>query len=119
MLENQAINCRKSLNTFFFIKKDPFSMGSLGRKVFFSTLLKDPTHMHQCFLYLVQVNFFQKHYILASTNPQFDKRLFIELQVQYINENGKRRTCSEQFVYTSCSPHVLSLQFSCTELVNQ
>ena len=98
MLENQAINCRKSLNTFFFIKKDPFSMGSLGRKVFFSTLLKDPTHMHQCFLYLVQVNFFQKHYILASTNPQFDKRLFIELQVQYI-----KITSSEHVVYINCS----------------
>ena len=26
---------------------------------------------------------------------------------------------SEQLVYTACSPHVLSLQFSCTELVIQ
>ena len=85
-----------------------------AEKFFFSTLLKDPTHMHQCFLYLVQVNLFQKHYILASTNPQFDKRLFIELQVQYIKIASSEQVvyinCSEcqnknkkQFVYTKCS----------------
>ena len=27
--------------------------------------------------------------IFASTNPQYDDRLFIELQVQYIHENFK------------------------------
>ena len=69
--------------------------------------------------------------ILASTTPQHDKRLFIELRV----ENCKLRTCSEHVVYTNCSSfmfchsehsmyttcseHVLSLQFSCTELVIQ
>ena len=36
--------------------------------------------------------------ILASTKPQYDKRLFIELQVQYI-----KITCSEHVVYINCS----------------
>ena len=59
--------------------------------------------------------------ILGSTNPQYDKRLFIDLPV---HENYKLRTwgehvcinCSEcqnknkkQFVCTTCSPRVLSL----------
>ena len=72
---------------------------------------------------LTQVNLFQKHlHILASTNPQCDKRLFIELQVQYMkiasSEHVVYINCSEcqnkkQFVYTTCSGYVLSLQFSC------
>ena len=36
--------------------------------------------------------------ILASTNPQNDKRLFIELRVQY-----KKTTSSIHVVYTNCS----------------
>ena len=36
--------------------------------------------------------------ILASTNPQHDKRLFIELPVQY-----KKTTCSEHVAYKNCS----------------
>ena len=56
---------------------------------------------------------------LASTNPQYDNRLFIGLQVQYIRENSRLRTwgehvmyrnCfwhSEQFLYTTSSLHVL------------
>ena len=31
--------------------------------------------------------------ILASTNPQYDDRLFIELRVQYVHENYKLSTC--------------------------
>ena len=31
--------------------------------------------------------------ILTSTNPQYDKKLFIESPVQYIHENSKIRTC--------------------------
>ena len=27
--------------------------------------------------------------------------------------------CKKQFLYTTCSPHVLSLEFSCIELVIQ
>ena len=52
--------------------------------------------------------------ILASSNPQYDKRLFIELQVQYM-----KITSSELLVYINCSEcqnknnlcteHVLSL----------
>ena len=77
---------------------------------------------------------FSEALILASTNPQYDKRLFIEFTCS-VHENYKLRTsgehlvyinCSEcqnknkkQFVYITCSQHVLSLEFSCTELVIQ
>jgi hypothetical protein len=62
--------------------------------------------------------------ILASTNPQYDKRLFIELPVQYMkttsSEHEENMLCtqiiflflfwhSEQFMYTTCSSDVLSL----------
>ena len=65
--------------------------------------------------------------ILGSTSPQYDKRLFIELRVPYMKiastEHVENTNCYEcqkhQFVYTTCSQHVLSLQFSCTELVIQ
>ena len=68
---------------------------------------------------LIQVNDFQKvtftgksfseAIILASTNPQYDKRLFIELQVQYM-----KTTSSEHVVYINYSEcqnkkHVLNL----------
>ena len=47
--------------------------------------------------------------ILASTNPQYDKRLFIELPVQYM-----KIPSSEHVVYINCSEcqnkkHVLSM----------
>ena len=55
--------------------------------------------------------------VFASTNPQYDDRLFIELQVQYIKfqaqtygEHVVQRNCfwhSEQYLYTTCSHHVL------------
>ena len=35
--------------------------------------------------------------ILAATNPQYDKRLFIDLRVQYM-----KTTSSEHVVYTNC-----------------
>jgi hypothetical protein len=64
--------------------------------------------------------------ILASTTPQNDKRLFIELQLQYM-----KIASSEHVVYIHelfwmskkqtknnlCTQHVVSLQFSYTELV--
>ena len=62
--------------------------------------------------------------IFASTNPQYDDRLFIELQVKYMKipsqtwgEHVVYRNCfrhSEQFLYTTCSLYVLpilSMQF--------
>ena len=63
---------------------------------------------------------FSEPHILASTNPQYDKRLFIELPVQYMKITSSEHVvyinCSEcqnknkkQFVYTTCSPDVLSL----------
>ena len=61
-------------------------------------------------------NSFSEGLILASTNQQHDKRLFIQLQVQYMkiesSEHGK--TWGEHVVYKAWSPHVLSSQFSCT-----
>ena len=65
---------------------------------------------------------FSEALILASTNPQYDKRLFIDLPLQYM-----KTTSSEHVVYINCffvqnnlcTKHVLSLQFSCTELVIQ
>ena len=57
--------------------------------------------------------------IFASTNQQYDNRLFIELQYKFNTwkfqgqtwgEHNVYRNCfwhSEQFLYTTCSPHVL------------
>ena len=58
--------------------------------------------------------------IFASTNPQYDDRFFIELQVQYMltwkfqdqtwGEHVVYRNClwhSEKILYTTCSLHVL------------
>ena len=36
---------------------------------------------------------FSEAFILTSTNPQYDKRFFIDLPVQYVHENYKLRTC--------------------------
>ena len=41
---------------------------------------------------------FSEELILASTNPQYDKRLFIDLPVQYM-----KTTSSENVVYINCS----------------
>ena len=61
--------------------------------------------------------------VRSSTNPQCDKRLFIESPVQYMkilsSEHVVYINCFEyqnkktKFVYTTC------LEFSCTELVIQ
>ena len=66
--------------------------------------------------------------ILGSPNPQYDKRLFIDLPVQYMKttssehggEHVVRINCSEcqnkkQFVYTTCFELVVFI----TKLVNQ
>ena len=60
--------------------------------------------------------------IFVSTNPQYDDRLFIDLPILYM-----KTTISEHVVYKNkqkqknnlCTKHVLSLYFSCSELVNQ
>ena len=62
--------------------------------------------------------------IFASTNPQYDNRLFIELQVQYmkIPSSNLRRTCCVQKLfltfrtYTTCSPHVLQKEELLTKI---
>ena len=65
--------------------------------------------------------FLSEALILGSTNPQYDKRLFFDLPVQYL-----KTTRSEHVVYkivfcfdnqnNLCTQHVLSLYFSCNEL---
>ena len=73
---------------------------------------------------------FSEALILASTNPQYDKRLFIELQVQYklcteivicFCFDIQSNLCTQHVLnmFSTCSQHVLSLEFSCTELVIQ
>ena len=53
--------------------------------------------------------------IFASTNTQYDDRLFIELQVQYmkIPRSNLGRTCSVQKLFdiqsNFCTPHVLPM----------
>ena len=49
--------------------------------------------------------YFSEALIFESTNPQYDKRLFIELQIQYmkIASSECQKTNKKQFVYTSCS----------------
>ena len=53
-------------------------------------------------------------FILTSTNPQFDKRLFTDLPVQYM-----KITSSEHVVYINCSEYQNKKQFvytTCSEL---
>ena len=55
--------------------------------------------------------------IFVSTNPQYDNRFPLNW-----GEYVVYRNCfwhSEHFLYTTCSPHVLILEFSCIELVIQ
>ena len=57
-------------------------------------------------------------FILTSTNPQYDKKLFIDLPVQYMKTTSSEHVvyinCSEcqnknkkQFMYTTCSELVV------------
>ena len=66
--------------------------------------------------------------IFASTNPQYDDRLFIELRVQYMKIASSEH--AQNMLYTQivfcfdiqnnlCTQHILSLEFSCTQLVIQ
>ena len=64
---------------------------------------------------------FSEALILASVNPQYDKRLFIEFPEKY-----KLRTCCVQKLFRMpkqkqknniCTQHVLKLYFSCTEVL--
>ena len=66
--------------------------------------------------------------IFASTNPQYDDKLFIELQYKFNTwklqaqtwgEHVVYRNCfwhSEQFLYTICSPHVLQKEELLTKI---
>ena len=54
-----------------------------------------------------------KPLILASTNPQYDKRLFIDLLVQYM-----KTTTSEHVVYINCFEWQNKKMYkTCSELV--
>ena len=41
--------------------------------------------------------FLSEALIFASTNPQYDDRLFIDLQVQYVHENSKLKPGENMF----------------------
>ena len=49
--------------------------------------------------------------ILASTNPQYDVRLFIELRVQFI-----KITMSEHVVYKNCFFMLRTIYVRCTKI---
>ena len=70
---------------------------------------------------------FSEALILASTNPQYDKRLFIELQVQYMkiasSEHVVYINCSEcqnkkHFMYTTCSELVIFMYWTRNSMNN-
>ena len=44
---------------------------------------------------LVKGKFLSEALILASTNPQYDKRLFIELLVQYLKFQAQNMLCTQ------------------------
>ena len=56
--------------------------------------------------------------IFASTNPQYDNRLVMDLPVQYMKtkSSGENMLCTQ---IISCFCFDLQNKFSCTELVNQ
>jgi hypothetical protein len=67
--------------------------------------------------------------IFASTNPQYDNRLFIELPVQYMKipssehvKNMSRTWCVQKLFFcfdiqnNLCKQHVLNMFLTCSEL---
>ena len=63
--------------------------------------------------------------IVASTNPQYDKRLLIDIPVQYMKTTSSEHVMYLHFFFcfdiqnNLCTQHVLSLLFSCTSLIIQ
>ena len=76
---------------------------------------------------VIQVNLFQKHLFLHQLHQQYDKRLFIELQVLYMKiaspEHGQNILCT-QIVFcfcfdiqnNLCKQHVLTMFSPCSKL---
>ena len=65
--------------------------------------------------------------ILASTNPQYDKILFIEWQVQYMKITSSEHVVyinwflfwhSGQFMHTRCSELVIFMYWTCDSMNN-
>ena len=78
----------------------------------------------------VQVNLCQKHLFLDQLTHNMTKDCSLIYQFSTWKLQAQNMLCtqivflflfwhSEQFLHTKCSPHVLSLLFPCTELVNQ
>ena len=70
---------------------------------------------------------FSEALILASTNPQYGKRLFIELRVQYIKTTSSEHVVytnwflfwhSEQFMYTTSSELAIFMYWTCNSMNN-
>ena len=69
------------------------------------------SNVNKCSLYTGK--YLSEALILASTNPQYDDRLFTELPVQYMKTTSSEHVvyincseCQKQFLYTTCSPQV-------------
>ena len=70
---------------------------------------------------------FSEAHILASTNPQYEKRLFIELRVQYMKITSSKHVVninwflfwhSEQFMYTTCTGSVIFMYWTRNSMHN-
>ena len=78
----------------------------LGRADFFIFRLTDERVLfHRAIqlkkLFVCTGKFLSEALIFPSTNPQYDDRLFIELQLQ-LHENSKLRIWGEHVVYRNC-----------------
>ena len=57
--------------------------------------------------------------ILESVNPQYDERLFFELQMHVKNMLCTKIVLNVKTKNNFCTENVLNLQFSCTEFLIQ
>ena len=102
---------------FLRLQSFPKHMIFFCENVHCSDLRSGPVH------FVITGKSLSEAFILTSTNPQYEKRLFIDLPVQYMkttsSEHGENMLCA-QIVFcfcfdiqnNLCTQHILSLQFS-------
>ena len=108
---------QKVTNEFDFTTK--FTKFALSRYFVFQ---KTFSKIKSLLIFFCRGKYLSEALIFASTNPQYDKRLFIELHVQYMkipsSEHVKNMSCTQfffcfyilnNFMYITCQEHVLSL----------
>jgi hypothetical protein len=66
-------------------------------ELIYYSLKNSNNHCQTSIQKVLQLNLCQRLFFFASTNPQYEDRLFIELRVQYM-----KIACSEHVVYTNC-----------------